>query len=196
MERVTKAPEVRKQELLDVALALFMEKGFEEVSVRDILGVVNGHPGMFYYYFRSKQDIYQQTMEQFIQRELESREKILCDQSKPSIERAKEILIEIKKSILFFNEKFPNADSDVYQKSTLLDMLTAMAQPISKLLLELHADGYIKQELDEEKAYAMALFMIHGWHGVTHFDYYESKVMQFLESFVTNLTGIEFNELE
>ena len=64
MKRNSKKPEVRKRELIEIAAKLFAEKGYEAVSVRDILEVVNGAPGMFYYYFRSKQDIYVAAMVQ------------------------------------------------------------------------------------------------------------------------------------
>ncbi|MGP1602782.1 TetR/AcrR family transcriptional regulator, partial [Treponema sp.] len=53
MKRNSKKPEVRKQELIEIAAKLFAEKGYEAVSVRDILEVVDGAPGMFYYYFKS-----------------------------------------------------------------------------------------------------------------------------------------------
>ena len=52
LKKNSKKPEVRRQELIDVASALFAEKGYEEVSVRDILQIVGGAPGMFYYYFK------------------------------------------------------------------------------------------------------------------------------------------------
>ena len=52
--RISKDPEVRKKELIDIATKLFEERGYERVSVRDILSEVNGAPGMFYYYFKSK----------------------------------------------------------------------------------------------------------------------------------------------
>ena len=48
MKRNSKKPEVRKQELIEIATKLFAEKGYEAVSVRDILDVVDGAPGMFY----------------------------------------------------------------------------------------------------------------------------------------------------
>src|SRR5699024_6864687 len=34
--RVSKAPEVRRQEILETAMKLFTEKGYEETSMRDI----------------------------------------------------------------------------------------------------------------------------------------------------------------
>ena len=49
MKKNSKKPEVRRQELIDVALRLFVERGYESVSVRDILDEIGGTPGMFYY---------------------------------------------------------------------------------------------------------------------------------------------------
>ena len=57
MKKGSKPPEERRKELVDTAARLFAEKGYESVSVRDILNEVSGAPGMFYYYFKSKQDI-------------------------------------------------------------------------------------------------------------------------------------------
>ena len=67
--------------MIDVASALFAEKGYEAVSVRDILNVVDGAPGMFYYYFKSKQDIYIAAMEQYITQRLERKCTIIEDET-------------------------------------------------------------------------------------------------------------------
>ena len=56
--RITKNPDERRKELITIASKLFEKYGYEKVSVRDILAEVNGAPGMFYYYFKSKEDIF------------------------------------------------------------------------------------------------------------------------------------------
>lgn len=87
LKKNSKKPEVRRQELIDVASALFAERGYEAVSVRDILNVVDGAPGMFYYYFKSKQDIYIAAMEQYITQRLERKCKIIEDETVPFDEK-------------------------------------------------------------------------------------------------------------
>ena len=57
MPRVTKKPEERRQELLDIAEHLFRERGFENVQVSDIVSSVGVAQGTFYYYFPSKDDV-------------------------------------------------------------------------------------------------------------------------------------------
>ena len=48
MKKNSKPPEERRRELVDTASRLFSERGYETVSVRDILDAVGGAPGMFY----------------------------------------------------------------------------------------------------------------------------------------------------
>lgn len=65
MGKTVKKPEVRKQELVDIALAQFMEKGYEKTSIRSIVGQAGGEVGMFYHYFDSKEAIFQAVLEQY-----------------------------------------------------------------------------------------------------------------------------------
>jgi AcrR family transcriptional regulator len=62
-ERITKDPEERRQELIDAAERLFMEKGYEATAVSDIVQDVGVAQGTFYYYFRSKEEILEAIIE-------------------------------------------------------------------------------------------------------------------------------------
>lgn len=66
MARISKPPEERRQEILDTAMRLFSEKGYEDTSMADIareLGVVQG---LCYRYFDSKQKLFQEAMDQYV----------------------------------------------------------------------------------------------------------------------------------
>ena len=63
MRRIKK-PEVRKSEILDAAQKLFTEKGYSKTTVTDILNVHGLSKGVFYYYFKSKEEV----MDAIIQR--------------------------------------------------------------------------------------------------------------------------------
>ena len=59
--RITKEPEVRKQEILDTALKLFGENGYEKTSITDIAKAIGVAQGVCYRYFPSKEallDVY------------------------------------------------------------------------------------------------------------------------------------------
>jgi AcrR family transcriptional regulator len=54
MTRVVKHKDVRQAEVLDQALALFLERGYDNVSLNDLLAVAGTSKGAFYHYFPSK----------------------------------------------------------------------------------------------------------------------------------------------
>jgi AcrR family transcriptional regulator len=49
--------ELRRNQLLDIALALFAERGVENVSIKDLAAEVGVAPGLIYHYFRSKDEL-------------------------------------------------------------------------------------------------------------------------------------------
>lgn len=57
VQRRTKRPESRRQELLEAALKLFVEHGVTEPTVADITDAAGAAKGTFYRYFESKDDL-------------------------------------------------------------------------------------------------------------------------------------------
>jgi len=57
MPRTSKAPEIRRQELLDAALDLFLEQGVDRTAVSHIVRKVSVAQGTFYYHFDSKDEL-------------------------------------------------------------------------------------------------------------------------------------------
>ncbi|MDO5520577.1 MAG: TetR/AcrR family transcriptional regulator [bacterium] len=56
--RISKDPEVRKQEIIDTAMHLFAKNGYEATSISDIAKEMNVVPGLCYRYFKSKEELY------------------------------------------------------------------------------------------------------------------------------------------
>ena len=57
MTRISKDPEVRRNEILKVAHGMFIEFGYKKTSVERIISKLNIAKGTFYYYFKSKADL-------------------------------------------------------------------------------------------------------------------------------------------
>lgn len=55
MRRDVQPRDVRRAELLDQALALFLERGYDNVSLNELLAVTGIPKGAFYHYFPSKE---------------------------------------------------------------------------------------------------------------------------------------------
>lgn len=64
--RISKEPEVRRQEILDTAMNVFMEKGYEAAAMRDIAAAMHVVPGLCYRYFPSKQALYEAALDAYV----------------------------------------------------------------------------------------------------------------------------------
>ncbi len=66
--RTVKKPEIRKNEILDAAEALFARKGYVGTTINDILSMLGIAKGTFYHYFASKEEL----MEAMVTRDIDS----------------------------------------------------------------------------------------------------------------------------
>ena len=175
LKKNSKKPEIRRQELIDIAAALFAEKGYEAVSVRDILEVVNGAPGMFYYYFKSKQEIYMAAMEQYITRRLERQCKIMEDEEVPFENKLPVFRNMVEEDIQGYVDRFvPQDDASIsdnsYKLYDLVHMLGRMVVPYSKFILQGIRENKLKNRfhITEENVQAFATFVLYGAWGMIY----------------------------
>ena len=80
--RISKPPEIRRQEILDTAMRVFYEKGYELTSMNDIAKELKVVQGLCYRYFPSKQSLFNEAMEQSVEEICKPFLKILQDRSK------------------------------------------------------------------------------------------------------------------
>ncbi|WP_294466108.1 TetR/AcrR family transcriptional regulator [uncultured Anaerofustis sp.] len=85
--RISKAPEERKQEILDTAMRLFSIKGYNETTMADIAKEMNVVKGLCYRYFDSKQKLFEEAMDQYVIQCSEVFLNLINDHSKPLSER-------------------------------------------------------------------------------------------------------------
>ena len=63
--RDAKESEVRRLEIMNAAMQLFMEKGYTNTTTQDIVDKVNISRGLLYYHFKNKEDILYCLVEQY-----------------------------------------------------------------------------------------------------------------------------------
>ncbi|WP_412066053.1 TetR/AcrR family transcriptional regulator [Rhizobium sp. SYY.PMSO] len=64
----TKPREIRREELMDAAQRLFLEKGFAATSVAEIVDAADVAKGTFYLYFQTKDDVLAALQGRFVER--------------------------------------------------------------------------------------------------------------------------------
>lgn len=85
--RISKPPEIRKQEIIDTAMRVFYEKGYENTSLEDIAKEMGVVKGLVYRYFSSKQELFSIAMEQYVRECCEPYLEILHNNKKSILER-------------------------------------------------------------------------------------------------------------
>lgn len=92
--RITKDPKERKNELMDAAEQLFVEKGYEHTSASDIIRMVGVAQGTFYYYFESKDDILNAVIDRYTMRYVEFVRTIVDDDSMSALQKFQSMIDE------------------------------------------------------------------------------------------------------
>jgi len=67
VSRTVKDPETRRSELIDTAEELFLENGYEETTVSNIVRKVGVAQGTFYHYFKSKDEVLNAIIDRWIE---------------------------------------------------------------------------------------------------------------------------------
>jgi AcrR family transcriptional regulator len=126
MSRIVKAPDVRRQELIGIALKQFLENGYEETSVRSILKEADGEIGMFYHYFKSKNEIYEAALEHYNEKYIANFTEIVNSTGLSFKEKLNQIFTCLPGSIseynLMYTEKVNPQIMEVLHSRTLLKM--------------------------------------------------------------------------
>jgi AcrR family transcriptional regulator len=79
MPRIIKHPDLRRQELLDCAQAMFLERGYENASLNDVIAQAGSSKGAFYHYFPSKEALLEALAGRFAQQALAQVQDVLDD---------------------------------------------------------------------------------------------------------------------
>ena len=175
--RISKAPEERKQELIEVATKLFESRGYEKVSVRDILSEVNGAPGMFYYYFKSKEDIFLACMECYFSERLKVKVDILKNKEIAYEVRIKTLRELIVNDINQFAQRFDfSADNSItdnsYRLWELMHYIGHFVEAYADFIIEGVETQQIKNRIGvtKENARNIAAFILYGATGTIYND--------------------------
>lgn len=90
--RDVKEPAVRRAEIMEAALKLFMEKGYMNTTTQDIIDHVKISRGLLYYHFKDKEDILYCLVERYSEPLLQTLSAISADKNKTAIEKIRSFM--------------------------------------------------------------------------------------------------------
>ena len=129
--RDVKEPEIRRAEIMDAAMILFMEKGYTNTTTQDIVDKVNISRGLLYYHFKNKEDILYCLVEQYSDKLLKDIYIIVYDEDKTAIEKIRSFI-----DVTIISSEKVSAEGTVLQKTVDLEENQYMIDKLSHKLIE------------------------------------------------------------
>lgn len=158
----------KKAEILAVALRLFLENGYEKTSVRMISNEAGCEVGLVYYYYKTKEDVFEQALASyFSQAEEELAE--LSKQREFSIEK------NVDKFINYIEAKAQEY-RNAFSESVHLSVRAMIREKITELSETYFT--YILEKDGKKDAATLALFLSRGICGAVFSDnaeYYQTN---------------------
>jgi AcrR family transcriptional regulator len=97
MPRIVRHPELRRSELLDCAQRLFLECGYDNASLNDVIAASGLSKGAFYHYFASKEALLEALADRLARRELANVQPVLDDPELSALKRLNAFLARTRR---------------------------------------------------------------------------------------------------
>ncbi|MDF2700194.1 MAG: TetR family transcriptional regulator [Haloplasmataceae bacterium] len=136
MKRITKDPQERRKEIMEMANQLFKKNGFELTSINQIVESLSIAKGTFYHYFKSKEEILIAIIDESMEKYIQNIKMFIDNDSYDAVSKLNYVF-----KMIFFSQKEPDAI----------------------IFVEDNKDAIVHQKLDEkfyEKIYPIFLSII------------------------------------
>lgn len=146
--RDVKDPEIRRAEIMDAAMLLFMEKGYANTTTQDIVDKVNISRGLLYYHFKNKEDILYCLVERYSEKLLSVIHVIVYDDDKTAIEKIRAFI-----DATIISTDNVSAEGTELQKTVDLEENRYMLDKLSHKLIEkltIYFERIINQGISEK----------------------------------------------
>lgn len=179
--RDVKDPEIRRAEIMDASMLLFMEKGYANTTTQDIVDKVNISRGLLYYHFKNKEDILYCLVERYSEKLFRDIHVIVNDDDKTAIEKIRAFI-----DATIISTDNVSAEGTELQKTVDLKENRYMLDKLSHKLIEkltIYFERIINQGISEK------VFSVK----------YPSETAEFLMTayvFVSNNIGIKTSKKE
>jgi AcrR family transcriptional regulator len=204
--RITKSPEERRNELIDIAEQFFIKKGYEKTAVSDIVKKAKVAQGTFYYYFKTKEEILDSIIDRYIKLTVEGYEKIANEKGPDAVEKLVNIFQfsysfrKNKTSLMQYLHEDKNAHLHLKFERK---MPVKTAKALSKIIRQGVEEKYFDTKFSEEAAKAfigVSAMVMQGLYdmksGSEEYNRKLNATIDFLERILGAESGLIINAYE
>lgn len=160
--RITKEPEIRRQEILDTALRLFGEKGYEKTSIADIARAMGVAQGLCYRYFPSKEALFDCAIEQYADILAARYEKAGEDEGKTLRQLLEDLPAVTEDRDTKYYSVFHSGEKRKFHDQLALKVCEKLVPSAERLLKRARQRG----EIELEDLHSAAVFCVYGQLGI------------------------------
>ncbi|EEM47448.1 TetR/AcrR family transcriptional regulator [Bacillus cereus] len=165
MKRISKEPDVRRQELMDIGFELYMKNGMGGFSIKDVVNRADVATGLFYYYFKSKENFVDEILNDFIVKNMELIEEILISNERSVMQKMKDSL-DIFWTFIKKLAPYKNVSSfQTEQHFQLEQKLFARMQPLIRQVIE---EGVKTGIFYTDNSLLASGFILYGLSSIAH----------------------------
>ncbi|MCK5776124.1 MAG: TetR/AcrR family transcriptional regulator [Bacteroidales bacterium] len=163
-----------KQNIIKASFVLFLEKGYRDLTIKEIMLVTGLSKGAIYHHFKSKEEIYRATLDQYFFALLDPKEMVLKDTFSENIEMIYHFFADLFSDIehmgvngieypmrRFFSFQLDSEKDEVIREKIFIAVLK-FRERIKGLVQIAHDRGQIKTELDIEAVSYHIIALIEG----------------------------------
>lgn len=195
MSRIIKAPDERRQELLAIGLKLFMEKGADGVSIKEVVKQANVATGLFYYYFKSKDVFLEEAINAHIKGTIGNILEGLQSEEMPLLQRVKNALADFQGHAARMAPFMQEGATTSFQHHVLMDSMLHRLSPIIQEIIE---QGNQQGVFRVDNPVIVAPFIIHGLSGVLHREVpgeMEENLNKDIQTLLFTILGVDNHDL-
>ncbi|PEQ28528.1 TetR/AcrR family transcriptional regulator [Bacillus thuringiensis] len=165
MKRISKEPDIRRQELMDIGFELYMKNGMKGFGIKDVVNHAGVATGLFYYYFKSKEIFVDEVLNDCIVKNMELIEEILVSNERSVMQKMKDSL-DIFWTFIEKLAPYKNVSSfQTEQHFQLEQKLFARMQPLIRQVIE---EGVNIGVFYTDNSLLASGFILYGLSSIAH----------------------------
>jgi AcrR family transcriptional regulator len=153
---------IRREAFVDVALRLIQSKGYEQMSVQDVLDELAASRGAFYHYFESKIALLEAVVDRVVEVALAAVTPVVTDPELPALEKLERLFTGIagwkaerKELMLALIEVWCSDDNAIVREKLRRSTVIALVPLLAEIIKEGRAEGLMSADSPEGAARAV-----------------------------------------
>jgi AcrR family transcriptional regulator len=203
---------VRRVAFLDVAQRLVQAKGYEEMSLQDVLDEVDASKGAFYHYFDSKQALLEAVVERSVDDAMAALAPVLGDPDLPALRKLERVFAGIaswkaeRKELVLAIMEVWNSDGNAIVREKLRRMTVSRMVPLLSAVVRQGIDEGVFTAVSPDETAMVFVSLMQGFQelavdhfiarqaGTVTFEVVQRSVVSFTEAF-ERILGIPHGSL-